>query len=294
MVIRKIRGAVVVITGATSGIGRETAREFARAGARVVAAGRRTSRLQKLKSEIETTGGEALAVQTDVAEQAQVERLVEKAEQRFGQINILVNNAGVGITARFEEQSLKDFRRVMEVNFWGAVYACKAVVPRMRTQHTGGVIINVSSILGKRGMPFETAYCASKFALAGFSEALRTEVMSDGIDVSTIFPGAVESEIWESAANKTGLEMPNVLPKFPARELARIIVQDARFPQPELVMALDAQMINFFSRLMPGVVDRLLGWSLPFLEGLRQSTPQSVATSGNLYRPVNQTDRPHS
>jgi NAD(P)-dependent dehydrogenase (short-subunit alcohol dehydrogenase family) len=251
MAIRKIRGSTAIITGATSGIGRETAREFARAGARVVVAGRREERLQELVGEIEAKGGEALAVRTDVSDQAQVERLIEKAKGRFGRIDTLVNNAGVSIAARFEEQSLEDFRRVMEVNFWGAVFACKAVVPRMRAQPTGGVIINLSSILGKRGAPFETAYCASKFALAGFSEALRTEVMADGIDVSTIFPGAVETEIWESAASQTGLEMPDFVPKFPARELARIIAQDARFPQPEVVMALDAQVLNFFNTLAP-------------------------------------------
>jgi NAD(P)-dependent dehydrogenase (short-subunit alcohol dehydrogenase family) len=158
----------------------------------------------------------------------------------------------------------------MDVNFWGAVYGCKAVLPVMKGQPEGGVILNVSSILGKRGMPFETAYCASKFALAGFSEALRTEVMSSKIDVSTIFPGAVESEIWQSAQNETGMELPDLLPKVPARELARIIVQDARFPQPEIVMALDAQAINFFNTLAPGARDFMLGQSVPFLEGLRR------------------------
>src|SRR6516225_1248634 len=112
----------------------------------------------------------------------------------------------------------------MEVNFWGAVYASKAALPYMRQQPAGGVIINVSSIMGKRGVPYETAYCASKFALAGFSEALRTEVVSDKIDISTIFPGAVETEIFETSSNQTGLQFPGYLPKFPARQLARIIV----------------------------------------------------------------------
>jgi NAD(P)-dependent dehydrogenase (short-subunit alcohol dehydrogenase family) len=197
---------------------------------------------------------------------------------------VLVNNAGVGIAARFEEQAIEDFRRVMEINFWGAVYGCKAAVPRMKAQPQGGVIINVSSILGKRGMPFETAYCASKFALAGFSEALRTEVMADGIDVSTIFPGAVESEIWDSAQNQTGMDLPDLMPKFPAKELARIIVQDARFPQPEIVMSLDAQAINLFNTLAPGMMDFVLGQSLPFIEGLRAGRSGS-GDGGNLYRP---------
>ena len=281
--IRKLRGTTAVITGATSGIGRETALGFARAGAHIVVAGRRKQRLKELVSEIEAKGGEALAVPTDVADLAQVERLIDKAVERFGRIDTLVNNAGVGIAARFSEMTLEDFRRVMDVNFWGAVYACKAVVPRMRAQAGGGVIINVSSILGKRGMPFETAYCASKFALAGFSEALRTEVMADAIDVSTIFPGVVETEIFESAANQTGLEAPSYLPKFPAKEMARIIVQDARFPQPEIVMALDAQAINFFNKLAPGLMDLALGFSVPFIEGMRRGASRASTGSGNLY-----------
>jgi NAD(P)-dependent dehydrogenase (short-subunit alcohol dehydrogenase family) len=285
MPVRTIRGQTVVITGATSGIGLETARAFARAGAKVVVAGRREERLDELVEEIAGRSGEALAVRTDVAEQSQVERLIEKSVKRFGRVDTLVNNAGVGIAARFEEQSIEHFRRVMEINFWGAVYGCKAVVPLMRAQPNGGVIINVSSILGKRGVPFETAYCASKFALAGFSEALRTEVMSAGIDVSTIFPGAVESEIWESASNQTGLEMPSFLPKFPARELARIIVQDARFPQPEIVMSLDAQAVSFLNTLAPGLMDLFLGQSAPFIEGLRETAAGADIAGGNLYAP---------
>jgi NAD(P)-dependent dehydrogenase (short-subunit alcohol dehydrogenase family) len=287
MAIRATQGSTVVITGATSGIGRETALAFATAGARVVAAGRREERLQELVKEIETHGGEALGVRADVSDRAQVDRLLERAVDRFGRLDTLVNNAGVGIAARFEEQPLEDFRRVMEVNFWGAVFACNAAVPRMRAQSTGGVIINISSIMGKRGMPYQTAYCSSKFALAGFSEALRTEVMADGIDVSTVFPGLVETEIWESAANKTGLEMPSFVPMLSARELAQIIVQDAQFPQPEIVMALDAQVLDFFNKLVPGMMDLVLGQSLPFVEGFRRGASRagSEAEAGNLYTP---------
>src|SRR5262249_52375839 len=157
-VIRKLRGTTSIVTGASSGIGRETALQFAKAGAQVVVAGRRSERLQSLVSEIEAKGGKALAVVTDVAEQKQVEKLVTKTLEHFGAIDTLVNNAGIGVAARFDELSLEDFRRVMEINFWGAVYACKAVVPVMKQQKSGGAIINVSSILGKRGVPYETAY----------------------------------------------------------------------------------------------------------------------------------------
>ena len=282
--IRKLRGTTVIVTGATSGIGRDTALQFAKAGARVVVAGRRNERLKSLVTEIESKGGQALAVTTDVAEQKQVEKLVARTLEHFGAIDTLVNNAGVGVAARFDELSLEDFRRVMEINFWGAVYACKAVMPVMKRQKSGGVIINVSSILGKRGVPFESAYCASKFALSGFSEALRTEVMVDKIDVTTIFPGAIETEIFETSVNHTGLEMPAIVPKFPAQELARIIVQNARFPQPEVVMAMDAIAINFFNTIAPGLMDYAMGLGLPFVEAMRKGASKPKAGTGNLYQ----------
>ena len=288
--IRKLSGTTAVITGATSGIGRETAREFVKTGAKVVVAGRRKDRLAELASEIEAAGGQVLAVPTDIAEQAQVEALIEKAVERFGRLDVLVNNAGVAIASRFEEMPLDDFRRLMDVNFWGAVYACRASVPQMRKQRGGGVILNVSSIFGKRGMPFETAYCASKFALAGFSEALRAELMSEGIDVCTIYPGAVKTEIFDAAANNTGLEVPGFVPRFPASQMAKLIVQTARFPQPEVVAAFDAQAINIANTFAPALVDFALGWSVPFIEGARRNKKQTDQTTGstnrgNLYQP---------
>lgn len=262
-----IRGATVVVTGATSGIGYETARAFAAAGANIVAAGRREERLNELVGAIGAAGGQALAVRTDVAEYAQVEALMERAIARFGRLDIVVNNAGVGLAASFLDTTLDEFRRLMDVNFWGVVHGCRAAAPAMIAQRSG-VLINIASILGKRGMPFNSAYSASKFAIVGFSEALRAELAASNVAVSTICPGAVESEIWQSAGNKIGAQIPE-FPKYPAAQLAQVIVNDARFPQPEVVLALDAQAIDFFNTFAPRLVDVTLAAAAPFMDMLR-------------------------
>ncbi|MEX2236473.1 MAG: SDR family oxidoreductase [Dehalococcoidia bacterium] len=275
MAPRLVRDTVVVITGATSGIGRETAREFAAAGANVVVAARRQDRLNDLVAEITKNGGDALAVPTDVAVEQQVSDMIAAARSHYGRIDTLVNNAGIGIAARFRNQSLADFRRIIDVNFWGAVYACHAVLPLMQEQESGGLIVNVSSILGKRAMPFQTAYSASKFALAGFSEALRAEVMTQGIDVTTVFPGAVDTEIFDTAQNNTGFEMPDFLPKLPAGVLARAIVANAYLPQPEIIMAADAQGLDLMNTVAPRLLDAAMGQAMPFIEGLRKGMSQA-------------------
>jgi NAD(P)-dependent dehydrogenase (short-subunit alcohol dehydrogenase family) len=249
----------------------------------VVIAGRRQRRLDELAGEIGRRGTDVLAVRTDVADRRQVEKLITATVRRFGGVDTLVNNAGVGIAMRFEDQPLDDFRRVMDVNFWGAVYGCRAVIPIMQEQRLGGVIINISSILGKRGMPFETAYCAAKFGLAGFSESLRVELMSELIDVSTVFPGLVETEIFESAAGTS--DVSDFVPKLPAADLARVIVQDARFPQPEIVMAADAQMIDAFNTLAPALLDLVVGQGQPFVEGFQRGGGRATGGESNLYAP---------
>ncbi len=281
----QIRGATVVITGATSGIGYETARAFAAAGANVVAAGRRKERLEELTTAIGKAGGQALGVPTDVSDFAQVEALIAKARERFGALDVLVNNAGVGLAAAFADVPLEEFRRLMDVNFWGVVHGCRAALPVMSDQRRG-VIINVASIMGKRGMPFSTAYCASKFAVVGFSEALRTELAASNIAVSVVCPGAVESEIWQAAGNRLGGQMPE-FPKYPASQLAQVIVNDARWPQPEIVLSLDAQAIDFFNTFAPRLMDWTLAAAAPFMQALQGGAPGAGQGSGagNLFQP---------
>jgi short-subunit dehydrogenase len=279
-----IPGATVVVTGATSGIGYETARAFAAAGANVIVAGRRRERLDELAGAI---GAEhALAVPTDVADEAQVQTLIARTVERFDRLDVLVNNAGVGLAASFAETTAEEFRRLMDVNFWGVVHGCRAAAPIMAAQRRG-VIINVASILGKRGMPYSSAYAASKFAVVGFSESLRAELAGSNVAVSTICPGAVESEIWQSAGNRLGARMP-ALPRYPASQLAQVIVNDARFPQPEIVLALDAQAIDFFNTVAPRLVDMTMAAAAPFMEMFRGQ----ATSAGNLFTPRPDDEQP--
>ncbi|HEY7295431.1 MAG TPA: SDR family oxidoreductase [Dehalococcoidia bacterium] len=281
----QIRGATVAITGATSGIGYETARAFAAAGANVVVAGRRKERLDELVDAITRAGGQAFGVQTDVSDFGQVEALVARAQERFGRLDVLVNNAGVGLAAAFADVTLDEFRRLMDVNFWGVVHGCRAALPVMTDQRRG-VIINVASIMGRRGMPFSMAYCASKFAVIGFSEALRTELAASNVAVSVVCPGAVESEIWQAAGNRLGGQLPE-FPKYPTSQLAQVIVNDARWPQPEIVLSLDAQAIDFFNTFAPRLMDWTLSAAAPFMQALQsmQSGGPPGAAAGNLFQP---------
>jgi NADP-dependent 3-hydroxy acid dehydrogenase YdfG len=262
---RSIEGKTAVVTGATSGIGRETALALSAAGAKVMLAGRRLEKLEALAGEIMAAGRVAAWQRTDVSSRADVRALIDSAVDRFGTVDILVNNAGSGMFARIEETDIDAFRTLMDTNFWGVVYGCEVAVPVMRRQPTRGLIMNVASIAGKRGMPLFSAYCATKFAVAGYSESLRAELAMDGIEVTTVFPGLVDTEFSGAARNDTGLPMPATIPGLPAAALAQALVANARFPQRELVLAGDAQLIQLVNTVAPWALDAFQAGASVFL-----------------------------
>ena len=188
-----IRGKVAIVTGASSGLGESTARHLAARGAKVVLAARRTDRLDTVVAEIREAGGEAIAVATDVAQRADLEKLAAATVEAFGRIDVLVNNAGVMPLSPIDKLKVDEWDRTIDVNIKGVLYGIAAVLPRMQAQGSGH-IVNVASIAGLKGFtPIGTVYSATKHAVRAISEGLRVEMGNSGVRVTIVSPGAIES-----------------------------------------------------------------------------------------------------
>jgi short-subunit dehydrogenase len=197
------REKVAIVTGASAGIGKALAVQLAGEGAKVAIAARRADRLEQVAEECRQRGGEALVVPTDVSEEGQCKELVEKCIEKFGRLDLLINNAGLAVSALFDEfPDLNLFQHTMDINFYGAVYCTYHALPALK-QNTGRIVA-ISSVAGKAALPYNTPYCASKFALHGFYDALRMELRPSGVSVSIICPYWVVTEFHEAQLNKYG------------------------------------------------------------------------------------------
>lgn len=250
---------VVVITGAGSGIGRETARQFAHRGASVVLAARSGGALDSLVDEVERLGGRGLAVPTDVADYGQVEALAERAVEAFGRIDTWVNNAGISTYGTVEQMTPEELRRVIEVNLLGEIYGMKAALPHLKaTGH--GVLINVSSALGKRGVALQAAYCAAKHGVVGFAEALRLELRHEGSDVAVVdvLPSSINTPLFGHARSKLGVLPMPIPPIYEPRVVADTIVAAAERPVRSVFAGGTGKLLEIGQRISPALVDRYL------------------------------------
>ncbi|OGO24971.1 MAG: hypothetical protein A2Y54_03610 [Chloroflexi bacterium RBG_16_51_16] len=253
-----IKGKVVIVTGASSGIGEATAREFAKEGARLVLAARRIDRLEELAKEIRAmaSGAEALVVQADLSQLADIQSMVEQTLKQFGRIDVLVNNAGFGRLDWLEKlDPLKDIEAQLKVNVHGVIQTTRQVLPVMIKQRSGS-IINMCSMAGLIGTPTYTIYSASKHAVHGFSEALRREVQPWGISVSMLYPGGVTTEFGQHAGinRKTKATTPKFL-LLTADQVGREVVKLVTRPRAMRIIPWLWSLSAYLNKLWPAFVD---------------------------------------
>lgn len=253
-----IKGKVVIVTGASSGIGEATAREFGREGAKVVLAARRVDKLQTLADDINSmnTSAETLVVQADLSKLEDIQKMVAQTLERFGRIDVLVNNAGFGRLDWLENlDPVKDIQAQIDVNVMGVIQTTRQVLPVMIKQSSGS-IINMCSMAGLVATPTYTIYAASKHAVHGFSEALRREVKPWGIDVSLVYPGGVVTEFAQHAGikRKTNATTPKFM-LLTAEQVGQAVVKLVRHPRRMWIIPWMWGVTVFMNRFLPGFVD---------------------------------------
>lgn len=258
------RGRAVVLTGASSGIGRAMARQLAEQGAWLALAARSTGELDAAAAECRTVGAaagaRAVAVPTDVAVEAECRALVERAVAEFGRLDVLVCNAGISMWARFDElRELRGLERIMQVNYFGAVYCTHAALPHLKRSR--GQIVAVSSLTGKTGVPTRTGYAASKHAMAGFFDSLRIELADEGVGVTVVYPGFVATGVRRHAVGPDGRPL-GTSPVQESRVMtadacARLALAAAARRRRELVMTARGRVGQWLRLVAPGVTDAI-------------------------------------
>jgi short-subunit dehydrogenase len=250
----------VIITGASSGIGRELALQLADQGAYLTLASRNLNELEKIVSECRRRGGKAQAVKTDVGIEDDCRRLIEQAVSEFGRIETLINNAGYSISGRLSElPDLSGFQNVMDVNFMGSVWCTYYALPHLK-KHKGRIVM-VSSVLGKVAIWGSAVYAASKFAMAGFSDIVRNELRSEGVSLTAIYPGYVVTNFAGNVVKPDGQRMGQQGLKLytdrmmSAAECARIIIKAAFRRKREKVLSFSGKLGVFVNKISPRLVD---------------------------------------
>lgn len=248
---------VVAITGASAGIGRATAVRLARDGASLAICARRQDRLHDVAGEIERAGGRALAVTADVTDEAQMDAFVAQAVGRFGRLDAMMCNAGYGLYGAIDGITADQMRRILDVNYVGTFLAARAALPVFRQQQSGHFII-ISSIVGKRGLPYMDAYAATKFAQVGLGESLRAELSGTGIHTSIVFPVSTETEFFEVTTRTSGFVAQAHGPRQQASDVAEAIAHALDHPVPEVFPYRWSRGLVLLNAIAPGVCDRLV------------------------------------
>ncbi len=262
----EIKGKIAIITGAASGIGRATAVALTREGARVAVADVDREGLAETAKQIEANGGQVSTYLLDVSSREAVYAFAQEIEAQFGGADIVINNAGVAQVATIEELSYEDFEWVMNIDFWGMVYGTKAFLPQLRKKGAGH-IVNVSSIFGLFSVPTQAAYNSAKFAIRGFTEALRYEMKGSGIAVSCVHPGGIKTNILRNAhflqsvqttEREQAMSGFDKLARTTPDQAAQTIIKGIKANKPRILIGMDARILDWIIRLLPASYGKLM------------------------------------
>lgn len=283
--LKPINQQVVAVVGASSGIGRVTALQFASQGAKVVIAARTLSGLSSLVDEITQLGAEVIAVPADVAVFDQVKTIADKAIERFGRLDTWVHLAATGMMARFEQMTPEEFKRVIEVNLLGQVYGAMAALPHLKREGRGA-LIHVTSVEARRSLPLQSAYSASKHGVEGFLDSLRVELQHDGIPISVtnVMPATINTPFYNKALTKLGVKPTGIPPYYQPELVAEAILHVAEHPMREIIVGDVGRVLDLLQKTAPQLVDTLL--QLVAVDGQRTQEPKSETDDNNLFEPI--------
>jgi NAD(P)-dependent dehydrogenase (short-subunit alcohol dehydrogenase family) len=285
MKLKPIEQQVVAVVGASSGIGRETALEFAKRRAKVVVAARTESGLASLVSEINSLGGEAIAVRADVAEFEQVKNIAEKTVERFGRIDTWVHAAATAVIAPFDRVTPEEFKRVIDVNLMGQVYGAMAALPYLRQQGQGA-LIHITSVEAHRSLPLQSSYSASKHGVEGFLDSLRVELQHEGVPISVtnIMPSVINTPFYNKAKTKIGYKPTGVPPYYHPNLVAKAILYAAEHPTRDAIVGDVGRFLDLLQKVSPALTDTLL--NLVAVEGQKTHKTKFESDPHNLYEPI--------
>lgn len=281
--LKPLREQVIVLTGATSGIGLVTAREAARRGARLSLAARNENALRELTDELKEMGCDAMYTVVDVGVEEDMRRLADATIEHFGGFDTWINDAGVSIYGKVEDVPIEDQKRLFDTNYWGIVYGSRIACEYLRQK--GGKLINLGSALSERAIPIQGVYSASKAAVMGFTDALRMELEQDSapISVTLIKPGAIDTPYKDHAANYMHVEGKNPPPVYAPETVTNAILHAAEHDVRSVVVGAGGKGITTLGSLMPKLSDKIMGKIMPKLQ--RGDRPVEGTPKGALYEP---------
>lgn len=281
--LKPLEDQVMVITGASSGIGLVTARMAAKRGVRLVLSARNEESLRRLTDEITGAGGEAIFVVCDVGEVSEVRNIADEAIRRFGGFDTWVNNAGVSIYGRVLDQSLEDHRRLFQTNYWGVVHGSTVACEHLKTR--GGALINIGSALSDVAIPIQGTYCASKHAVRGYTDALRMELSEEGapISVTLIKPSAIDTPYIHHAKNLLPMDPLNPPPVYAPETVAEAILHCAEHSEREVYVGGGGKALSESDQFAPGLTDKVLEATMFDLQS--SGVPKQTNGRDSLYAP---------